>query len=418
MPITPPPPPAVYDQLLTGDANANNLLGSTLSDVVYGLDGDDTMNGLNGPDYLDGGAGNDKIYGSGGNDTLLGGEGDDLLLGTNGKNMLFGGAGDDVLDTGRRGSTLLGGDGADVLTARLYLGAAHVLEGGSGADLFALLQASATAISEITITDFDPFEDDLSIDGQSAATIFNAGAYLVTTATGLRFTPATGDIIHFDGLDAEDMFRAYGLAGDDTIIGLGDDDVIYGGTGNNNLDGANGNDLLVGDRGNDTLYGGNGDDTLGGKNGADWLFGGDGHDVIYAHAGGDRLYGEAGHDLLYSSTQSSSLYGGTGNDVLVARMDKGGHHLLNAGEGADSFDFTYFGGTKRSVVTLADFTLGEDMLTVNGLDLFTEAAFEGWSFDQSGADAVMSLGGRTSVLVQNADADQLNDLIWPILIVS
>lgn len=418
MPISAPPVPTVFDLLVTGDADGNILVGSALDDVILGLDGADILDGLAGSDYLDGGAGNDTIYGRGGNDTLIGGEGDDVLFGTNGNNMLFGGDGNDALDGGGRASTLVGGVGDDTLTVRLDLGADHVLEGGAGADLFALVLASDPDVSELTFTDFDPFEDALTIDGVGVEAIFNAGVNLVTTATGLRLTHVTGDILHFDGLTAEDAFRAYGLAGDDTIIGLGDDDVIYGGTGNNNLDGAHGNDLLVGDRGNDTLYGGAGDDTLAGKNGNDWLFGGDGADVIYGHAGGDRLFGGGGDDILYSSTQGSTLSGGLGDDVLIARMDKAGNHILTGGEGADTFDFTFVGGSKRSVVTVTDYDQAEDRLTVEGIDLFAQAAVSGWSFLQSGDDALISLGGRTSVLIEDADAAQLNAMIWSVLIVS
>lgn len=418
MPIIAPPPPALFGLLLDGDSNGNTLVGSTGVDILSGLDGNDLLDGLNGDDYLDGGAGDDTLYGRGGDDTLLGGDGNDLIFGTNGNNMLFGGDGNDSLDGAARSSTLVGGAGDDLLTVRLDLGAAHVLEGGSGADLFALLLASAAAVAEVTVTDFSTAEDDLTIDGVGAADIFNAGAYLVTTATGLRFTHATDDIIHFDGLSAEDIYLTYGLDGDDTIIGLDGNDVIRGGAGNNNLDGANGQDQVIGGNGNDTLYGGNGDDTLAGRNGADWLFGGDGADVIYGHAGGDRLYGEEGNDILYSSTQSSTLSGGVGDDVLIARMDKAGNHLLTGGDGADTFDFTYFGGSKRSQVTVTDFDLGVDSLTVNGADLFTEAAYAGWGFVQQGDDAVMSLGGRTSILIEDANAIDLNAQIWPIWVAS
>lgn len=418
MPLTPPPPPAIHDQLLTGDDGDNALRGSALVDVVFGLGGNDSINGLGGNDYLDGGDGNDELYGGGGNDTLIGGNGDDTLFGTNGNNQIFGGDGADLLDSGGRSSTLVGGAGDDTLVARLDLGGNHVLEGGAGADLFRLILASDPDVSELQLTDFDPFEDDLEIDGASAATIFNSGAYLVTTATGLRFTHVTGDILHFDGLTAEDIFRAYGLAGDDTIIGLGDDDVIYGGLGNNNLDGANGNDVVVGDSGNDTLYGGNGDDTLAGKNGNDWLFGGDGADVIYAHAGGDRLYGEEGDDTLYSSVQNSTLSGGAGDDLLVARMDKGGDHLLSGGDGADTFDFTYPNIRKASINTITDFDLAEDRLTVEGMDLFAFAALNGRSFVQDGDQAVINLGNGGTIRLDGADAGLLNDMIWPVLVAS
>jgi serralysin len=51
-------------------------------------------------------------------------------------------------------------------------------------------------------------------------------------------------------------------AGNDTVRGTRDGDVIDGGRGNDRLYGEGGDDRLEGADGNDQLYGGSGDDTL------------------------------------------------------------------------------------------------------------------------------------------------------------
>ena len=77
----------------TGDTftSIENLIGSSLSDV---LDGDAVAN------RLDGGDGDDWLLGQAGNDTLLGGLGADNLEGGDGNDVIQGGAGADRLTGG------------------------------------------------------------------------------------------------------------------------------------------------------------------------------------------------------------------------------------------------------------------------------------------------------------------------------
>ena len=77
--------------IVEGNANAN-ILGnsnSTVSQRLYGYDGNDTLNGGsgndilrggNGDDTLNAGAGNDYINGGAGNDTITGGSGADTVV--------------------------------------------------------------------------------------------------------------------------------------------------------------------------------------------------------------------------------------------------------------------------------------------------------------------------------------------------
>jgi Ca2+-binding RTX toxin-like protein len=418
MPILPPPPVGPFDQTLLGDDLNNVISGGAGADYIRGLGGNDTINAGGGNDYVEGGDGNDLIQGAGGNDTILGGAGDDTIAASAGNNQLFGGEGNDVLFSGTRASILVGGEGNDTLQARIdQTNSNHTLEGGSGADLFAILNASAAHVAELQITDFNTAQDAFSIDGVMDDVIMNQGVYLVHTGTGIRFTHRTGDILHFDGLNPEDIAQAYGLNGDDTIIGNGQDEYIYGGEGNNNLDGANGNDLITAGRGNDTMYGGNGNDTIAGKNGADWLFGGNGDDVIYGNSGQNRIFGEAGNDRLYSGQQSSRMYGGEGDDYLEARVDKAGQQMTGD-EGADLFNFIFTTGTRATHSTITDFTIGEDAVQIESQNLFTLAGMSGGSFAQTAAGARYTLTNGSTVTFAGVDAADLNALIdipWPIL---
>lgn len=92
-----------YDDILTGDDDANVLLG-------YG--GRDTLKGGGGDDKLKGGEDNDTLKGAGGADTLYGGLGVDNMSG---------GAGDDVyyVDGGDT-ATEAAGEGYDVVYSSAY----------------------------------------------------------------------------------------------------------------------------------------------------------------------------------------------------------------------------------------------------------------------------------------------------------
>jgi Ca2+-binding RTX toxin-like protein len=64
----------------SGSASNNNLLGTSLGDVMHGNAGNDTLNGGDGIDFLYGDAGNDRLRGGTGNDKISGGEGADNFV--------------------------------------------------------------------------------------------------------------------------------------------------------------------------------------------------------------------------------------------------------------------------------------------------------------------------------------------------
>ncbi len=78
--------------------------------------GNDLIDGDAGADNLRGGDGNDRLYGGPGDDEIQGGYGDDILQGWAGNDALYGEAGDDILDGGGEEleiDTCDGGPGGD-----------------------------------------------------------------------------------------------------------------------------------------------------------------------------------------------------------------------------------------------------------------------------------------------------------------
>lgn len=85
-----------------------------------------------GDDLIIGGAANDALSGESGNDFIDGGAGNDVIRGGRGQDQLLGGASDDVIDGGLEDDRLSGGEGNDVLIGG---SGDDVLDGGAGADV-------------------------------------------------------------------------------------------------------------------------------------------------------------------------------------------------------------------------------------------------------------------------------------------
>ncbi|MGC4003159.1 MAG: calcium-binding protein [Pirellulales bacterium] len=206
----------------------------------------------------------------------FGGEGDDTIIGGSGPCVFYGGEGNDLLVGGSQSDFLYGEDGADELHGNA---GDDFLDGGSGSDLL--------------------YGDD------GADTIYAGSSVQVTSFAFSRLsTIGYGDV-------------CFGGAGDDTIYGSENNDVI---------DGGEGNDQIFGFGGNDVIHGGDGDDVIDGGLGNDVLFGDDGNDVLDGGEGDDILYGNDGDDVLTA---------GAGDDVLIGGL---GDDRLNGGSGADTFN--------------------------------------------------------------------------------
>lgn len=119
-------------------------------------------------------------------------------------------------------------------------------------------------------------------------------------------------------LPADPQPQDLAIGGDDSLSGLGGNDVFYGGGGNDAVSAGAGNDYAYGGQGNDELDGSDGDDRLYGSAGNDKLSGGTGNDSLSAGANDDKLYGQQGNDVLIGGTGIDEIDGGEGNDLLVS----------------------------------------------------------------------------------------------------
>jgi Ca2+-binding RTX toxin-like protein len=226
-----------------GIANIEGAIGGSANDTLFGRAGVNSI--------LKGGPGGDLLQGSTGNDTLEGGPGNDTLNG---------GAGDDLIAWND-------GDGNDTF------------DGGAGAHDQALVNGSPTAGDRFSI-DFAANRVALARSQPLAAAIGITKTEQLIVNGGGGSDTITGSL----ALAGIIGLTLNGDAGDDTLIGGGDADILSGGDGN---------DTLVGGARGDTLDGGAGDDLIAWNNGDgdDTIAGGGGEDTAQINgsdAAGDR----------------------------------------------------------------------------------------------------------------------------------
>ena len=367
---------------------------ATVAITLCGGDGNDTLIGGSGNDNLDGGVGSDLLLGGGGSDTLLGGDGDDLFDDTVGGNLFDGGDGNDAVRV--IGTWTLGTSGSSTsfrsVEAVQGAGAADVLAGSSGADLFTLT-ASGVMVGGMTGPIFQGFETLQGGAGQDTVTGSSAddqfGVSSNGTVTAYGSTLQTFEIIsggggndRLQGDNATNESFTVGLLGV-SVAGVSglfvDFDVVSGGNGNDSLivpsvAGASTNWTISRDNGGDvagilfasieTLRGGNGDDSfvILPSGSIARIEGGGGRDVLDYSAfdtavsvslkaqsgtgvgslvgilvvrggsGADRLTGNGGNELLIGGDGNDTLDGGEGNDTLTGGL---GQDVLIGGVASD-----------------------------------------------------------------------------------
>ena len=225
---------AVNIDRLELDIGALNGTGNAIGNQITGNKDANKLLGL---------AGEDEIIGGDGNDSIDGGADKDFLHGDGGNDTLLGGSGNDALEGGKDADSMAGGAGDD---GYLVDDAKDIIfeAAGQGVDfVFSSVDIAALAgnVENLKLT--------------STGNSIGGG----NTANNL-IESNKGD----DSLS--------GVAGNDTLIGNDGNDTLDGGLGNDSLGGGIGSDSLTGDAGNDSLIGGLGTDTLVGGLGDDTYF--------------------------------------------------------------------------------------------------------------------------------------------------
>jgi len=311
---------------------------------------DNTLNGNDSNNTLNGDAGDDTLFGNGGRDTLFGTDGDDRL---------FGGAQDDDLRGGGDDDTLDGGAGNDDM------------DGGSGDDVYWVDSSGDT------ITDSSGF------DTVHSFTTFT----LATGVENLILQEFAGAI---NGTGNASINAMQGNERNNTLNGLGGEDLLVGGEGNDTLNGGDQNDVMYGEEHNDTLNGGSG---------ADSMIGGIGNDSYVVDNFGDRtteLANEGTDTVTASNLLSFTLGANLENLVLVGASLVGiGNGLVNTITG-NSLDNRLDGAGGADTLVGQ---LGNDTYIVdNAGDRVTEFGGQGSDRVETSVSCTLTAGADVEIL--------------------
>ena len=326
------------------------ILGTTRSDVIFGLLEDDTIfgdpftegnfNGFpgNGAILSSGRGGNDRIDGGDGTDYVIGDAAVITGTGRGGNDHLIGGPGGELIP-GVHSLEVLGGD-ADTLMSGLARGGNDFLDGGTGENYLV----------------GDTFD-------------------MIDSAQGGNDHLIGGPALDWMIGDADGLMDGNARGGNDLLEGGGGDDELRGDNGYSGMTGnARG--------GNDRLDGGSGDDLLIGDGAIMSESAVCGNDVIIGGLGDDRLYGDA--DPLQSDLTDVTR----GSDRFVFANGSGLDTIFDFEDGRDMIDLTGFQGiagfdqvSAQSTRYAGDVVIdlgaaagggpGPDVLTLAGFALFT-----------------------------------------------
>lgn len=386
----------VYNDSLTGDANANVLAGNEGADTLAGGDGADLLLGDGAIDTISdaGGsgaihtysdllvdfpnlaAGGDSLSGGLGEDTLNGGSGADTLSGGAGDDSLSGGAGDDVaVFSGDRADytlAVLGGGelqvtgvgGVDVLSdvesLRFDDGAWGENQAPTGQDravaaymtgakvltvsAFGFADSDGDALQAVKITTL-PASGALLLDGVAVSAGQSVAAADVA-AGKLVFAPAAVGSATFTFQVQDDGLVGWGAnidaSANTMTLNVASAPPSGGGGGGggsvpitSGTSGTASSDVATLSGEPNTFSAGGGDDTVTSGAGNDWLHGNAGVDSISGGGGNDMAYGGQGGDQLDGGDGDDALWGDAGGDTMAGGA---GSDTAFGGEGDDRIE--------------------------------------------------------------------------------
>ena len=269
--------------------NAINIIGNAQENIIFA--------GINGGTYK----------GGAGNDTFVSGPGDDIYIYENGNDTIY-------------NFKILGTDTIQLANTTVN----DILRNGETL----LIYLSNNSI--LTVKDFadskligkDVNSDKLTIQAGTNDKDFLTGG----SDNDLIYCDAGNDSVLIVGGNN----IVYGGAGDDNIIGGADDDLIYGDAGNDSLAGGTGNNIIFGGTGDDTFDGTGGNSNhFSGDDGNDTMYGGENNDVLHGGLGNDTLIGWGGDDLLFGGSGNDELSGGEGCDTFLFNNQSIGNSTIN-----------------------------------------------------------------------------------------
>ena len=385
------------DDLIAGNAIANDINGRAGNDRIWGSGGDDILEGGAGADRLDGDAGMDwaayrdsdaavtinlaEGMVQGGHaegdilteiENIIGSAHDDVLVGNDEANWLEGGGGDDILEGGA-GEDRLDGDGGmdwavyrdsdEAVTVNLVEG---IVRGGhaEGDILTEVENIIGSAHDDVLVGN----DEANQLEGGGGADRLDGGAgsdwaFYKNSNEGVTvdFAEGTAEGGHAEGDVLTEIENIIGSAHDDVLVGDDAANRLEGGGGADRLDGGAGSDWASYQGSNEgvtvdlaagTAAGGDAQGDV--IENIENLSGSGFADVLRGDGNANRLDGGGGDDWLLGSSGADQFDGGAGLDGLSYELSAAGV-TVNLGEGTSAG-----GDAQGDVVTGIEHVMGSE----------------------------------------------------------
>lgn len=420
---------------LAGEGGNDFITGSRFSDVLDGGTGDDSLVAGFGDDFLSGGIGRDTLEGGDGDDTLEGGVGRDTLIGGAGADRLAGGQNDDFYNVDNLDDVVVELEGdigvdrvassvdfvlGDAFIETLILGGSADIDGtGNDENNYILGSLGDNLIRGEGGNDLiEAADGEDTLFGGSGNDTLNGGP-----GSDLIHVEDSGDRVaesrRWDGVDhvvASVSFRMGSAHIENlTLTGTGDNlgagnglrNIITGNVSDNTLDGGSNVDTLIGGLGDDTyLIRAPGDNVVEAE--------GEGTDAVQAFR--TAILDDNVENLFLQTTLRLNGTGnGLDNTIVGNNADNqlnglSGNDILRGQGGSDAFIFDTALDGIANVDSIADFTLGEDILRLTGsvFDGITNVGLRGGSGFTLGA-AATNTDGQAQIIYDQGTGEIFYD---------
>ncbi|KAB1085063.1 calcium-binding protein [Neorhizobium galegae] len=369
-----------YNDILTGDGNANVIQGGVGNDAMDGGGGVDTltyaaatagitMDLATSTGQATGGAGTDTVSNF---ENLVGSGYNDTLTGNNSDNVIEGGVGNDTIDGSGGNDTLTYVNATAGITMNLATGTGQAT-GGAGTDTISNFENLVGSGYNDTLTGNN--SDNVVEGGAGNDTIDASGGVdtltYINATGGITMNLATG------------TGQATGGAGTDTIsnfenlIGSGFNDTLAGNGSDNILDGAGGIDTL-------SYVDAGAGITMNLATGTGQVTGGAGTDTV---SNFENLTGSAYNDTLTGNGSANLMEGLAGNDTIDGA---GGIDTLTYGAAAA-------GVTVSLATASAQNTVGAGTDTISNFENLTGSAYDDTLTGDSTANIIDGGAGNDTI---------------------
>ncbi len=346
------------------------------TNAATGADGSDVLTNIEG------------IIGSNYNDILTGDENANWLEGLNGNDSIYGGGGTDWVQYSQAG---------DSVTVDLSLHTATGAAGNDHIEGIENVIGS-NYNDNLTGDDTDNWFEGLNgndniygLDGSDGVSYEHAeGSVTVSLNDGGGTAYGTAGNDYLDSIE-----NVIGSKGADNITGSDANNTLYGGRGNDIINGLDGNDTIYGEGGDDVLVGGNGVNSIDGGSGVDsvsYIHSTAGVTIDVAaksaiHCGGTDTI--LNIESFIGSNHNDTMTGGTGNEQFFGGK---GNNVIDGGDGTDIVSFasstTGVAFTVNNVGPLTTITHSDGFDVISNIEGFIGSEKATVSDNMTGSDSV------------------------------